>query len=123
MFSWFLLFFLTITNLAEIVIWSYRLLNKNSRTQFINDKLSTDLKNDSDDKFILNYLNNDGILAIRLLSENSNNTFASVILEKLYKNFKNNEIDSHQTQPLLNNSTTSIDRVNPLSISIRSIDE
>jgi hypothetical protein len=100
-FLWYWLCFISIFNILDLISWSYTLLiNSHERYMYVKRRLlNTSLLNATKQqrvplltyknkktfhKFVNNYLKEDGVLALRLLSRNSHDLIVTEVIAKLY---------------------------------------
>ncbi len=98
-FLWFWLCLVSIFNVWDLISWSYTLIiNSHERYSYVKRRLNalnTINKNLSDPenrtlfkKFVNHYLKEDGVLALRLLSRNSQDLIVSEIINNLYELYR-----------------------------------
>ena len=94
-FLWFWLCLVSIFNIFDLISWTYTLiLNSNERYNYIKKRLYNIKKIDEIEdkqlfkKFVNNYLREDGVLALRILSRNSQDLIVSEAVANLYNSFK-----------------------------------
>ena len=118
-FIWFWLFLVSLFNLFDLISWIYILIiNTHERYKYVKRRLNSLNSNtnisgvldDFEDKklfkrFVNNYLREDGILALRLMSRNSHDLIVSEVIKNLYKLYS-----SDQKQQILNNRLKSSHR-------------
>lgn len=110
-FLWFWLCLVSLFNIIDLVSWIYTLvINSHERYAYIRKRLtvlnSTSGINFSDStdkhlfkKFVKSYLREDVVLALRLLSRNSQDLIVSEIIANLYKLYKSKQYKSQHYQP------------------------
>lgn len=98
-FIWFWLCLVSLFNLFDLISWIYILIiNTHERYKYVKRRLnslnsSTNISGILDDfedkkifkRFVNNYLREDGILALRLMSRNSHDLIVSEVIKNLYK--------------------------------------
>ena len=118
-FIWFWLFLVSLFNLFDLISWIYILIiNTHERYKYVKRRLSSlnsstsisGVLDDFEDKklfkrFVNNYLREDGILALRLMSRNSHDLIVSEVIKNLYKLYS-----SDQKQQFINNRLKSSHR-------------
>lgn len=96
-FLWFWLCIVTAFNLLDLFSWSYTLIiNSHERYNYVKRRLQALNTPDSklDDKrmfkrFVNNYLREDGVLVLRLLSRNAQDLVVSEVISNLYNMYRN----------------------------------
>lgn len=144
-FIWYWLCLISLFNLFDLITWSYTLiLNSHERYMYIKRRLMTfdnetkalkEQKHHQNttklpylygknkklfQKFVNNYLKEDGVLALRLLSRNSHDLIVSEVISKLFDIYLDkqrskhdtdddeNEFNEKETESQLNNSSVVI---------------
>lgn len=99
-FLWFWLCIVSFFNVYDLISWSYSLIiNTHERYIYVKrrltalNSLNANLKRSDSDKrmfkkFVNNYLREDGVLALRLMSKNSQDLIVSEIISNLFNMYK-----------------------------------
>lgn len=137
-FIWFWLCLVSIFNLFDLVSWTYTLvINSNERYNYVKKRLYNIKKSDEIEdkqlfkKFVNGYLKEDGVLALRILSRNSQDLIVSEAVANLYTQFKNQykqkcALQKHRRHPnigLFNEDTAAPSNLNDLTRFIKNIDK
>ena len=101
-FIWFWLCIVSMFNIFDLVSWTYTLIiNSNERYNYVKKRLHNIRKSDDIEdkqmfkKFVNSYLKEDGVLALRILSRNSQDLIVSEAVANLYNLFKNQYRQKH----------------------------
>jgi hypothetical protein len=105
-FLWFWLCLVSIFNFLDLISWVYTLIiNSQDTYSYIHKRLSTASIHFTDPndeklfrKFVKTYLREDVVLALRLLSRNSQDLIVSEIVANLYKLYKTKQIQASPPQ-------------------------
>ena len=94
-FIWFWLCLVSIFNIFDLISWTYTLIiNSNERYNYVKKRLYNIKRSDDIEdkqlfrKFVNSYLREDGVLALRILSRNSQDLIVSEAVANLYNSFK-----------------------------------
>ncbi len=106
-FLWFWICLVSFMNIFDLIGWVHSLImNKSARYGYIRQRLLASNNNnkngrvnlaDPEDKkyfkkFVNNYLKEDGVLALRFLSRNSQDLVVAEVVQKLFESYKENQI-------------------------------
>lgn len=106
-FLWFWFCLVSFMNIFDLIGWVHSIIvNKTARYHYIQQRLYASNNNnkngrinlaDPEDKkyfkkFVNNYLKEDGVLALRFLSRNSQDLIVAEVLQKLFESYKENQI-------------------------------
>lgn len=106
-FLWFWFCLVSFMNIFDLIGWVHSIIvNKTARYHYIQQRLYASNNNnkngrinlaDPEDKkyfkkFVNNYLKEDGVLALRFLSRNSQDLIVAEVLQKLFESYKENQV-------------------------------